>query len=217
MTGTGPLIRPMTPADRPALANFPNRVSAGSANFRFHGSLTMLTDKTLDLLLDLADGQREAITALDDCGIAGVAWFARDDLDPATAEVAILVADEWHHRGLARQLLRPLAERARSAGIERFRAEIQAGQHRRAALLPRIDTDRARAAQERRRGRAHQRGGTTSPAGLRFARPRPDVRNTNLGRGRGHARRMQPRQSAPAYAISRRDDGWPWLRAGFRR
>ena len=109
MTGAGPLIRPLTPADRPALADFPNRVSAGSAIFRFHGSLTMLTGKTLDLLLDLADGQREAITAVDDRGIAGVARFARDDLDPAAAEVAILVADEWQHRGLARQLLRPLA------------------------------------------------------------------------------------------------------------
>src|SRR5580704_10738761 len=134
MTGTGPLIRPMTSADRPALANFPNRVSAGSAIFRFHGSVTVLTDKTLNLLLDLVDGQREAITAVDDRGIAGVARFARDDLDPATAEVAILVADEWQHRGLARQLLRPLAERARSAGID-------------------------------------QRSGTTSHAGLTFARP----------------------------------------------
>ena len=95
MTGTGPLIRPMTPADRSALANFPDRVSAGSAIFRFHGSLTMLTDQTLNLLLDLVDGQREAITAVDDRGIAGVARFARDDLDPAIAEVAILVADEW--------------------------------------------------------------------------------------------------------------------------
>jgi GNAT superfamily N-acetyltransferase len=121
MTGRGPLIRPMTPADRPALADFPNRVSAGSAIFRFHGSVTVLTDKTLDLLLDLAGGQREAIIAVDDRGIAGVARFARDDLDPAVAEVAILVADEWQHRGLARQLLRPLAERARSAGIERRR------------------------------------------------------------------------------------------------
>ncbi len=126
MTGTGPLIRPMTPADRSALADFPNRVSAGSAIFRFHGSVTVLTDKTLNLLLDLVEGQREAIIAVDDRGIAGVARFARDDLDPAIAEVAILVADEWQHRGLARQLLRPLAERARSAGIERFRAEIQA-------------------------------------------------------------------------------------------
>jgi GNAT superfamily N-acetyltransferase len=126
MTGAGPLIRAMTPAGRPALADFPDRVSAGSAIFRFHRSVTMLTDKTLDLLLDLAEGQREAITAVDDRGIAGVARFARDDLDPATAEVAILVADEWQHRGLARRLLRPLAQRARSAGIERFRAEIQA-------------------------------------------------------------------------------------------
>ena len=101
----------MTPADRPALADFPNRVSAGSAIFRFHGSVTVLTDKTLNLLLNLVDGQREAITAVDDRGIAGVARFARDDLDPAIAEIAILVADEWQHRGLARQLLRPLAER----------------------------------------------------------------------------------------------------------
>src|SRR6516165_8254798 len=44
------------------------------------------------------------------------------------------------------------------------------GQHRRAALLPRIDTDRERTAQERRRGRAHQRSRTTSHAGLTFAR-----------------------------------------------
>jgi hypothetical protein len=33
MTGTGPLIRPMTPAGRPALASFPDRVSAASAIF----------------------------------------------------------------------------------------------------------------------------------------------------------------------------------------
>ena len=85
MTGEGPLIRPMTPADRSALADFPDRVSAGSAIFRFHGSVTVLTDKTLDLLLDLVEGQREAIIAVDDRGIAGVARFARDDLDPARA------------------------------------------------------------------------------------------------------------------------------------
>ena len=169
MTGTGPLIRPMTPADRPALANFPNRVSAGSAIFRFHGSVTVLTDKTLDLLLDLVDGQREAITAVDDRGIAGVARFARDDLDPATAEVAILVADEWQHRGLASA---PPASRGEGSkrGNRTVSRRDSGGQHRRAALLPPIDTDRARAAQQRRRGRAHQRSGTTSHAGLTFAR-----------------------------------------------
>ena len=89
MNGTGPLIRPMTPADRSALASFPNRVSAGSAIFRFHGSVTMLTDKTLDLLLDLVEGQREAIAAVDDRGSDGVARFARDDEAHDVAEVAI--------------------------------------------------------------------------------------------------------------------------------
>ena len=57
-----------------------------------------------------------------------VARFARDDLDPAVAEGcrSWWPTRNWQHRGLARQILRPLAERARSAGIERFRAEIQA-------------------------------------------------------------------------------------------
>ena len=190
MTGTDPLIRPMTPADRPALANFPDRVSAGSAIFRFHGSLTMLTDQTLNLLLDLVDGQREAITAVDDRGIAGVARFARDDLDPATAEVAILVADEWQHRArLARQLLRPLAQRAQSAGIERFRAEIQADNTVARRFFLRLDPDRARAARERRRGRADQRRGTTSHAGLTVARPGAGRAERQSRPGRRYARR----------------------------
>ena len=150
MTGTGPLIRPMTPADRSALADFPNRVSAGSAIFRFHGSVTVLTDKTLNLLLDLVDGQREAIIAVDDRGIACVARFARDDLDPAIAEVAILVADESTSRPRA-----PAPPTSRRAGSKRGNRTVSrrdsGGQHRRAALLPRIDTDRARMAQERQR------------------------------------------------------------------
>ena len=62
--------------------------------------------------------------AVDDRGIVAVARYARDETDPTTAEVAILVADEWQHRGVARELMRPLMARARDAGIRRFRAEI---------------------------------------------------------------------------------------------
>ena len=160
----------MTPADRPALANFPNRVSAGSAIFRFHGSVTVLTDKTLDLLLDLVDGQREAITAVDDRGIACVARFARDDLILAIAEVAILVADERNIAASRASSCDP-SQRARSAGIERFRAEIQADNTvARRFFLGLTPTARERHSQ-RRRGGAHQRSGTTSHTGVTFARP----------------------------------------------
>ncbi|WP_429419865.1 hypothetical protein [Nocardia sp. GAS34] len=46
-------------------------------------------------MLDLESGQREAVVAADSQGIADVARFAQDAVDSDTAEVAVLVADEW--------------------------------------------------------------------------------------------------------------------------
>ena len=100
-------IRPLSGDDRAALAELPKRISAESAISRFHGGVTMLTDKTLSQLLDIEVGRHEAVIAVDDRRIAAVARFARDETDPTTAEVAILVADEWQHHGLARKLMRP--------------------------------------------------------------------------------------------------------------
>lgn len=117
-------IRLLSVDDRAALAELPKRISPKSAISRFHGGVTMLTDRTLDQLLDIEVGRHEAVIAVDDRGIAGVARYARDETDPTTAEVAILVADEWQHHGVARQLMRPLMSRARDAGIREFRAEI---------------------------------------------------------------------------------------------
>jgi GNAT superfamily N-acetyltransferase len=117
-------IRLLSVDDRAALAALPKRISPESAISRFHGGVTMLTDRTLDQLLDIEIGRHEAVIAVDDRGIAGVARYVRDEFDPTAAEVAILIADEWQHHGVARQLMRPLMTRARDAGIKEFRAEI---------------------------------------------------------------------------------------------
>ncbi|MGF6885118.1 hypothetical protein ABIA39_003307 [Nocardia sp. GAS34] len=53
------------------------------------------TEPMLNRLLDLESGQREAVVAADSQGIADVARFAQDAVDSDTAEVAVLVADEW--------------------------------------------------------------------------------------------------------------------------
>lgn len=119
-----PRIRPLSGEDRAALAELPKRVSAESAISRFHAGVTVLTDNTLDQLLDIEVGRHEAVIALDDRGIIGVARYARDETDPTTAEVAILVADEWQHHGVGRELMRTLIARAHDAGIKWFRAEI---------------------------------------------------------------------------------------------
>lgn len=121
---SGLTIRPLTAADRASLAELPERVSPQSAVSRFHGAVSGLSEPFLDLLLDLREGQREAMIALDDRGIVGVARFARDAQDADVAEVAVLVADEWQHRGVAYQMLRPLIARAVSAGITGLRADM---------------------------------------------------------------------------------------------
>ena len=95
-------IRPLSGGDRAALAELPKRISAESAISRFHRGVTMLTNRTFDRLLDIEVGRHEAVIAVDDRGISGVARYARDETDPTTAEVAILVADEWQHHGVAR-------------------------------------------------------------------------------------------------------------------
>jgi acetyltransferase len=120
----GLTIRPLEPADRSALARLPDRVSTRSAIARFHGAVTSLSEPLLDHLLNLEAGQREAVVAIDERGIAGVARYARDSAGSDTAEVAILVADEWQHRGVARQMLRLLIAQALQAGITRFRADM---------------------------------------------------------------------------------------------
>jgi len=122
--GQGLTIRPLAAADRSALAKLPDRVSSNSAIARFHGAISSLSEPLLDHLLNLEAGQREAVVAIDERGIVGVARYARDSADSDTAEVAILVADEWQHRGVARRMLRLLVAQAIQAGITRFRADM---------------------------------------------------------------------------------------------
>ena len=55
----------------------------------------------------------------------GVARLVRDG---RVAEVAFAVADDWQHRGIGTLLVDRLAEDARAAGIESFRADVAPGQ-----------------------------------------------------------------------------------------
>ena len=87
----GLTIRPLAPADLGSPAELPDRVSLRSAVSRFHGAVSRLSQPVLDHLLDLREGQREAVIAVDGQGTVGVARFARDAEDTDTAEVAVLV------------------------------------------------------------------------------------------------------------------------------
>jgi acetyltransferase len=123
----GLVIRPLVPADRDLLAQLPSRISSQSAYSRFHAPLHALNALVLDLLLDLQDGQREAVVAVDQKGIVAVGRYARETPDSDTGEVAMLVADEWQHHGIGHRLLLQLSDRAVAAGITRLRADMLTG------------------------------------------------------------------------------------------
>jgi RimJ/RimL family protein N-acetyltransferase len=56
--------------------------------------------------------------------LIAVARFVRLQDDPEAAEVAIVVADDWHRRGVGTMLSEQLAAKARDRSIRRFTATM---------------------------------------------------------------------------------------------
>lgn len=120
--GTPVLIRPLTKADSAELRRGVEHLSPRSAYRRFLGTPPSMTDTNLHYLTDVDHVNHEALGAADAAtgrGV-GVARFVRSHEDPASAEIALAVADDWQHRGLGTLLLDALADRARAVGITAF-------------------------------------------------------------------------------------------------
>lgn len=118
-------VRPITPDDRDAVAAGFERLSPESRYRRFFSAVPALTARELDYLTQVDHHDHEALVALDEQGEGiAVARFVRVGED--VAEPAIVVADDWQRRGLARMLLDALVKRAREEGVRSFRAPVLA-------------------------------------------------------------------------------------------
>ena len=116
-------IRPIEPDDKALLQASFDRLSQESRYRRFLSPKNRLTPRELAFLTEVDHHDHEAVVALHtkrEEGI-GVARYVRLD-DPEVAEVAVVVADDWQHRGVGTALLAELVGRARPAGIRRFSA-----------------------------------------------------------------------------------------------
>ena len=119
-------LRPISAHDKHLVADAFDCLSDRSRYRRF-GNVQPLTPETVAYLTEVDHVDHEAIIAIEPgTGNAlGVARYVRTDEDPAAAEVAVAVVDDWQGRGLGRALLTELTRRARREGIRRFVALVQ--------------------------------------------------------------------------------------------
>lgn len=123
--GSKLLMRPIQPTDKAALESGFNRLSDESRYRRFFAPLNRLSPMDLRYLTEVDHHDHEAIIAFEPGTgeTVAVARFVRSP-NPAVAEVAVTVVDDWHGRGVATAILEALVERAREEGITHFLAVI---------------------------------------------------------------------------------------------
>jgi RimJ/RimL family protein N-acetyltransferase len=116
------VVRPISPADRASLADAYTRLSDESRYRRFMGSKPGLTKRELTYFTEIDHVTHEALIAIDPFtgAVVAEARYAGSADDPWSCDVAVMVVDDWHGRGLGKALLQRLIGAAREAGIVRL-------------------------------------------------------------------------------------------------
>lgn len=118
--GTTVTIRPIKPEDAELEVNFVRTLSAETKYYRFMNTMRELPPAMVARLTQIDyDREMAFIATLTVEGVEkeiGVCRYAVNP-DGESCEFAVVVADDWQHRGLARKLMGVLIETARSRGI----------------------------------------------------------------------------------------------------
>lgn len=138
--GTPAMIWPLLPTDAGMLREGFRRLSEDSRQHRFLMALTELDDRMIELLVDSVDGVQHIALLLivlppeGEEGPVGVAHLFGDPADPASADIAVTVIDDWQGRGAGAALVSALMQR-RPAEVTRLRTLVAAGNRASLALL----------------------------------------------------------------------------------
>jgi GNAT superfamily N-acetyltransferase len=117
-------IRAAEPADADAVRGFFEGLSEDARWLRFHSPTPIIRPWMVDAVVQTDHVHREALLALYEGRVIGVAEWGRTIPESADAHVAIVVDDGFRRRGVARELMRHLAANGRDHGIEEFTASV---------------------------------------------------------------------------------------------
>jgi acetyl coenzyme A synthetase (ADP forming)-like protein len=122
-------IRPIVPADAPALQVFVQNMSVQSSYFRFFRVKHELTKEELEIFSAIDYEHEMAFVAILDGQLVGVGRYTGGPGNPAEAEVAFTVSDDMQGRGIGTVLVFRIAAYARERGITSFKAYVLADNH----------------------------------------------------------------------------------------
>ena len=117
--------RPVRPDDDDRFRRLWPRLSRETVYRRFHAPVHRLPGETVRRLVRVDHDLREAVVAEVGGEVIGVARYDRSPADPSTAELAILVEDDWQGLGVGRQLLAELTRLAAGRGVAVLTATVQ--------------------------------------------------------------------------------------------
>lgn len=125
--GTELVVRHIRPDDKELLVDGLARLSPQSVYRRFLSPKHHFSSGELRYLTEVDEREHVALVALlphDPDHLVAVARFVRLEHDPQTAEVAVVVGDQFQGRGVGKLMALRLADEARERGIRRFEATI---------------------------------------------------------------------------------------------
>ena len=148
--GTTVHVRPIEPDDGDRLREIWDGTSELSRRRRMLADVSdEVSEEDMRYLVDVDHRRHEALLALDEDGRGiAVARYVRAPRDRTSAEIAVIVADAWHRRGLATELLNLLSVRARQNGIERYTAIVSEDNQVVLDALERAGAERTAASEE---------------------------------------------------------------------
>ncbi len=126
-SGVDVAFRYIRPDDKERLAAALGRLSPESQRRRFLTAKPRFSSSELRYLTEIDGFDHVAVLAVladDPEAIIGVGRFVRLHDLPDTAEVAIVVGDDFQGQGLGRELGRRLADEARARSVRRFTATM---------------------------------------------------------------------------------------------
>ena len=122
-------LRPIRPEDQGRLCDFFRKLSAEASHARFFDLCS--PENAARYSPVSVDYEKEFGVIGESAGeIVGVGHYFASRRRPVTAEVAFAIADSVQGRGIGTKLLEVLVAAARTHGIERFEADVLAGNNR---------------------------------------------------------------------------------------